>query len=35
MYWYIEGVIMKFLPPRSKRGGFLDILSGLKEFMKE
>jgi hypothetical protein len=63
MNWHIEGMIMKFLPPRNKRGmsycywhkrpgcinsraalilkdpfclyGFLDILSGLEEFMKE
>jgi hypothetical protein len=63
MYWHIEDMIMKFLPPRSERRmsgcywykrpgcinscaalvlkdpsclhGFLDILSGLEEFMKE
>jgi hypothetical protein len=63
MYWHIEDVIMKLLPPRSKGGmsycywhkrvrcinswaalilkdpfclqGFLNILFGLEEFMKE
>jgi hypothetical protein len=63
MYWLIEDVVMKLLPPGSKRKmskcywhkrvryvngfvacvfknpfglyGFLDIFSGLEEFMKE
>jgi hypothetical protein len=63
MYCHIKDVVMKFLPPRSKRGmsycfwhkrpgcinswaaliledpfflqGFLDILAGHEEFMKE